>query len=120
MKRVIASFLATFLAITTFATVAFAVTTRASYEGSIWTGKPTSIGTGYYCTAARNDSQGDTSTHWAWARTYYNGTNSYQRKTGNVRAVASSGAVHPTSGEGQYGETGWSSKIGKFASSAWD
>lgn len=119
MKKPFAYYMAAFLIVALGASTALAAL-QASYEGSIWTGKPNSAGIGYYCTAARNDSQGDTSTHWAWARTYYSGTSSYQRKTGNVRAVASSGTVHPTSGEGQYGEKGWSCQVGKFKSDAWD
>lgn len=116
MKKSFLSMLVAILVLVTLTVTALA----ASYAGSIWTGKPTVLGTGYYCTAARNDSGGDTSTHWAWARTYYSGGSAYQRKTGNVRAVASTGSEHPSSGEGQYGETGWSSNIGKFSSGAWD
>lgn len=107
------------LVITMLTTTALAVV-YASYEGAIWTGKPTALGIGYYCTAAQNKSGGDTSTHWAWAKTYYSGTNSYDYQTGNTRAVASSGSVKPTSGRGQYGETGWESDIGVFKASAWD
>lgn len=120
MKKTISIVLTTVLLLACLASTAMAITERASYQGSVWTGKPTVLGTGYYCTAARNDSQGDETTHWAWARTYYSGTSSYQKKTGNVRAVASSGQVHPTSGEGEYGETGWSCGVCKFKSSAWD
>ena len=120
MKKVFSSILVTMLVMMAFASTALAIATRASLAGSVWTGKPTALGTGYYCTAARNDSGGDETTHWAWARTYYNGTNAYAKKTGNVRAVASSGSVHPTSGEGQYGEKDWESNIAKFKSSAWD
>ena len=119
MKKILSSGFATILVIMLVASTALAAT-NASYEGSIWTGKPIASGVGYYCTAARNDSGGDESTHWAWARTYYSGTYSYKWMDGNKRAVASSDQIHPTSGEGQYGEKGWSSTIGKFASTAWD
>lgn len=117
MKKIISIF-AIMLVIMTFATAALA-TIDASYAGSIWTGKPT-LGVGYYCTAARNDSGGDASTHWAWAKTWYNGTSIKKSATGNKRAVASSGDNKPTKGEGQYGETGWSSAVGEFKATAWD
>ncbi len=48
----------------------FSVAFAATYDGAIWTGKPTIFGIGYYCTAAQNRSQGDVSTHWAKAKTW--------------------------------------------------
>lgn len=39
-----------------FALLAFSFALAASYAGSIWTGKPNSLGIGYYCTAAQNKS----------------------------------------------------------------
>lgn len=91
-----------------------AASLAASYEGRIWTGKPGILGVGYYCTAAQNLSSGNTDSHWAWAKTFFNGTHSYTRETGNNRAVAKSGKTLPTKGEGQYGQPGWSSTVGKF------
>ncbi|QTE74255.1 hypothetical protein JS518_15405 [Clostridiales bacterium FE2010] len=118
MKRVMSVCLVTILLLSIFATtIAIA---GHSYAGSVWTGKPTILGLGYYCTAARNDSGGNTSSHWAWARTYYSGKKAYTYKPGNDRAVASSGSVHPTKGEGQWGETGYSIPVAKFKSSAYD
>lgn len=115
MKKAFTSALVTIFAVTMLTITALA----ASYEGAIWTGKSLFPGVGYYCTAAQNRSGGDTSTHWAWARTYYSGISSYEHKIGNIRAIASSGSVPPTSGKGSYGEPGWSTS-GSFNSSAWD
>lgn len=103
------------------ALLAFSFALAASYAGSIWTGKPNSLGIGYYCTAAQNKSAGDTSTHWAKATTWppSGGKPAKASETGNTRAVASTGRTHPYKGWGSYGETGWSTS-GSFKSSAWD
>ena len=92
-----------------------------SYEGSIWVGKPTILGTGYYCTAAQNRSGGDVTTHWAKAKTWKTsgGTPVSATASGNNRAVASTNTTKPYKGWGSYGETGWSTE-GNFSSSAWD
>lgn len=90
---------------------------RASYSGSVWTGKPAGP-IGYYCTAAQNTSQGNTSTHWA--EIVCGQRHIYKKSKGNARAVASSGRVHPDSGSGQYGKKGWKSNVGTFKRSAWD
>ena len=117
MKRALCRFLILFSTLTLFFTMAMA----ASYDGRIWTGKPTIIGTGYYCTAAQNKSGGDVSTHFAKAKTWktINGTPVNGAATGNNRAVASTGSTKPVKGWGQYGETGWSTE-GIFAAGAWD
>ena len=98
----------------------FSVAFAASYDGAIWTGKPTILGIGYYCTAAQNRSQGDVSTHWAKAKTWAAGLKPVIASAiGNNRAVASTGSVKPYKGWGSYGESDWSTE-GKFASGAWD
>lgn len=98
----------------------FSVAFAATYDGAIWTGKPTIFGIGYYCTAAQNRSQGDVSTHWSKAKTWAAGLAPVTASaSGNDRAVASTGSVKPYKGWGSYGETGWSTE-GKFASGAWD
>ena len=99
----------------------FSVAFAASYDGAIWTGKPNSLGIGYYCTAAQNRSQGDASTHWAKAKTWASGVSSpiVASVTGNKRAVASTCNHKPYKGWGSYGETGWSTS-GSFGSSAWN
>lgn len=103
------------------ALLAFSFALAASYDGAIWTGKPNVLGIGYYCTAAQNKSGGDTSTHWAQAKTWRpsGGEPAEDFEWGNTRAVASTGKTHPSKGWGAYGETGWSTS-GWFKSSAWD
>lgn len=103
------------------AILVFSVALAASYDGSIWTGKPNALGLGYYCTAAKNESQGDVSTHWASAKTWTSSgaTPVEGNAKGNERAVASTGKTHPYKGWGSYGEDGWSTD-GWFSSSAWD
>ncbi len=112
MKRV---FLCMIIGVFAFVMLS-AASLAASYEGRIWTGKPGFLAIGYYCTAAQNLSSGNTASHWAWAKTYFNKTFSYMRETGNNRAVAKSGSIKPAKGEGRYGQTGWSSSIGYFTS----
>lgn len=106
--------------------LAFTTALAASYDGSIWTGKPNSLGIGYYCTAAQNRSQGDVSLHWARAKTWKpNGEVIVAEAAGNNRAVASTGSVKPYKGWGSYGEYDDGGKVlwsteGNFVSSAWD
>lgn len=52
-KRTLAAIILS-VALATVATTAYA----ASYEGKIWTGKPTIFGIGYYCTAAQINPEG--------------------------------------------------------------
>ena len=115
-KRTLAAIILS-VALATVATTAYA----ASYEGKIWTGKPTIFGIGYYCTAAQNNSGGNQDSHFQWAKTYlYYGSvieDSYSGQ--NKRVVASSGSTHPKKGEGAYGESGFIAK-GSFKSTAWD
>ena len=103
------------------ALLTFSCALAASYSGSIWTGKPNFLGIGYYCTAAKNTSGGDVSTHWAKAKTWITsgGAPVKDSASGNNRAAAKTGKTHPYKGWGAYGETGWSTE-GTFKASAWD
>ena len=117
MKKKVLTTIAILAIMTTMITTSYA----ASYDGKIWTGKPTVFNIGYYCTAAQNKSGGNESTHFQWAKTYLaNGQVINAREEGkNTRVVASSKNVHPLRGKGGYGEKGWET-TGSFSSGAWD
>lgn len=97
------------LVLTLFLAVSLPVTalaaTRANFKGNIWTNWPNSLGLGYYCTAARNDSGGDT-IHKAYACSKDAGGKIIidDSATGNESAVANTGRTKPYSGYGKYWE----------------
>ena len=81
----------------------------ASVQGRCWTGSPSrilGIAYGYYCTAAQNQSSNGTNRK-AYAKSMKNGSIIAEANTtGNNSAVANSGFNKPTSGYGEYSETG--------------
>lgn len=104
MKRKAVSLALTLLLAVSLPITAFA-TINANFKGDIWTNWPNSLGMGYYCTAARNDSGGDT-IHKAYACSKNASGEIIAQKTatGNDRAVADSGKTKPYSGYGKYWE----------------
>ncbi len=82
----------------------------AGFDGAIWTGKPTILGLGYYCTAAQNRSASGTN-RCSYAESKNSSgkiiaSDSKSGDKGTDRSVANSGATKPNSGYGWYKETG--------------
>lgn len=104
MKRRMTSIFVALCLMIALPLTAFA-TARANFTGKIWTGKPTILGLGYYCTAARNDSTGNT-THKAkaWSCDKDGKTLIEASASNNDSAVANSGKTKPNSGFGTYWE----------------
>lgn len=104
MRRKAVSLVFTLCLVVSLPVIAFAAA-RANFKGNIWTNWPNSLGTGYYCTAARNDSGGNT-THKAsaWSKNTSGEIIAEGSATGNKRAVANSGKIKPYSGYGKYWE----------------
>lgn len=95
----------------------------ASCKGAIWANKPNFLGGGYYCTAARNDSDPITDLNYAKAISYNSagGQIAAASTPRNVTAIANSGSVKPNKGYGEYGITGYACKSSSnFNSSAYD
>lgn len=104
MRRKAVSLVLTFFLAVSLPVMAFAAT-RANFKGNIWTGWPNALGMGYYCTAAQNESGGDTiHKASAWSKNASGEIIAKKSVTGNGRAVADSGKTKPHSGYGEYWE----------------
>lgn len=104
MKRKAVSLALTLLLAVSLPVTAFAAI-NANFKGDIWTNWPNSLGMGYYCTAARNDSGGDTiHKAEAWSKNASGVIIAHDTAEGNDRAVANSGNTKPNSGYGKYWE----------------
>lgn len=102
MKKSILSCIVVLILVVSLTVTSYAT---AEFTGKIWTNKPTILGIGYYCTAARNDSKGDT-IHCAEAESFDASGQSIvkSKQYGNTAAVANSGDKKPNSGVGSYWE----------------